>query len=228
MTSKSPWILRAALASVAGLTLAGSAQAQQAGSWMLRGGVTKISPDVSSRDLTAPSLPGTKVDVTSDTRLSGGITYMLNGNVALDFPLALPFKQDITGDGAIAGAGKIGDVTAVPTTLFVQYRFGEPTATLRPYVGAGPTYAKLYKTHGSAVLSGLTGGSPAHPTLLSADSRWAMSFQIGAVYALNERWFIDAMVAKTLLKTRATLSTGQTIDLKINPMALQVGLGYRF
>ena len=219
------WLWLTAL--VAG-TACGTAQAQTTGNWMLRGGLTKISPDVDSGDLSAPSIPGTKIDVGSSTRLSGGISYMLTPNVSLDFPVALRFTQDVTGDGAIAGVGKIGDIRSVPVTLFAQYRFGEPAARLRPFVGAGPTYAKLYHSNGSAALSGLTGGSPAQPTLLSAESRWGMSFQVGASVAIDERWFVEGMVAKTLLKTTATLSTGQSIGLKLNPTAFQIGVGYKF
>jgi outer membrane protein len=195
---------------------------------MLRGGFTRITPDVDSGDLSAPSIPGTKVDVGSSTRLSGGVSYMLTPNVSLDFPLALPFTQDLTGDGAIAGAGKIGDIRSLPVTLLAQYRFFEPTARFRPYLGAGPTYAKLYKAHGTATLSGLTGGSPAQPTLLSADSRWGMTFQIGASVAIDDHWYVDGFLAKTILRTTATLSTGQSIGLKLNPAAVQLGLGYRF
>ncbi|MDB5847741.1 MAG: hypothetical protein JWP29_1493 [Rhodoferax sp.] len=208
--------------------LGGAAQAQTTGQWMLRGGFTRIAPDVESDDLTAPAFPGTKVDVGSSTRLSGGISYMLTPNVSLDFPLALRFTQDVTGDGAIAGVGKLGDIRAVPVTLFAQYRFGEPAARFRPFVGAGPTYAKLFKAHGSATLSGLTGGTPAQPTLLSADSRWGMSFQVGASVAIDDHWFVEGMVAKTFLSTTANLSTGQSIGLKLNPMAYQIGLGYKF
>jgi len=211
-----------------GLLAAGTAQAQTTGTWMLRGGFTRITPDVDSGDLSAPSIPGTKVDVGSSTRLSGGVSYMLTPNVSLDFPLALPFTQDITGDGAIAGAGKIGDIRSLPVTLLAQYRFFEPTARFRPYLGAGPTYAKLYKAHGTATLSGLTGGSPAQPTLLSADSRWGMTFQIGASVAIDDHWYVDGFLAKTILRTTATLSTGQSIGLKLNPAAVQLGLGYRF
>ena len=96
---------------------------------------------------------------------------------------------------------------------------------MRPYLGAGMTYAKVYHETGTGTLSGLTGGAP---TTLSADSKLALTVQAGASFALNERWFLDAMVAKTFLKTRTTLSTGQTIDTKIDPVTLSVAIGYRF
>src|SRR3954468_14390133 len=92
------------------LLAASGAQAQTAGSWMARIGATMISPDVKSGDLSAPSLPGTKVDVNDNTQLGGGITYMVTDNFAIDLPLALPYYHELTGAGAIAGAGKIGEV----------------------------------------------------------------------------------------------------------------------
>lgn len=217
------WIAGAALLSCAGL-----AQAQSAGSWLVRAGVTHISPEVSSGDLSAPSFTGTKVDVLADTQLSGGITYMVTDHWAVDVPLALPFKHDIVGAGAIAGVGKIGEVKALPMTVFAQYRFLEADAKVRPYVGLGLTYAKFFKERGTAALTGLTGGTPANPTLLSAESGFGLTPQIGVNIALNDRWFVDLAYYKTFVKTRNTLSTGQYIDVKLNPNVFTVGVGYRF
>lgn len=207
---------------------AGAAHAQTAGSWLVRGGATQISPDVTSGNLTAPSLPGTQADIKSNTQLSGGVTYMLRDNWSIDVPVALPFKHDIVGMGAIAGVGKIGEVKALPVTVFAQYRFGAPTATFRPYLGAGPTYAKFFKEKSTATLSALTGGTPANPTTLSVESKLALSVQLGATFAINDRWFVDGSVVKTFLKTRTTLSTGQTLDAKLDPVSLSLGVGYRF
>ncbi|MBP9894786.1 MAG: OmpW family protein, partial [Giesbergeria sp.] len=71
-TNQWRWVAGALLLAAAPLV-----QAQSTGSLLVRGGFTQISPDVSSGNLTAPSFANTKVDVLSDTQLSGGITYML-------------------------------------------------------------------------------------------------------------------------------------------------------
>lgn len=207
---------------------ASTVHAQNAGSWLVRAGVTNINPDVTSGDLSAPSLPGTKSDVGDSTRLGGGITYMYTDHFSVDLPLALPFKHELTGDGAIAGVGKIGEVKVLPMTLFAQYRFGEPTASFRPYVGAGPTYAKFFKERSTATLSALTGGTPTNPTTLSVESKLVPSIQIGATWRFQDRWFVDAMVAKTFLKTRTTLSTGQTLDIKLDPVTVSLAVGMKF
>jgi outer membrane protein len=218
--------LAAALAT--GLLASTGASAQSAGSLMLRLGATQIKPNVSSGDLTAPSFAGTKVDIRSDTQLGGGLTYMLSDNVALDLPLALPYKHDIVGAGAIAGVGKIGEVRAVPFTVLGQYRFFDAKSTLRPYLGAGLTYARFYKARSTAALSALTGGTPANPTTLTVDSKLAATVQLGASWAINERWFVDANVTHTFLKTRTTLSTGQTLDATLNPDSIGLAVGRVF
>ena len=216
------------IAAAALLLVGTAAQAQTAGSVLVRGGATQIRPNVSSGDLSAPSFAGTQADIESATQVSGGITMMLSDNVAIDLPLALPFKHDIVGAGAISGVGKIGEVKALPITLLGQYRFFEPSMPFRPYVGGGLTYAKFFKAKSTAALSALTGGTPANPTTLSVESKFALSLQVGASIALNESWFVDGSLIHTFLKTRTTLSTGQTLDAKIDPNSISLGVGYKF
>lgn len=214
------WVAAAAL-----LCIGGVASAQSAGTWMLRAGVTTIAPQVSSGNLSPVSWAGTRVDINSATQLGGGITYMLTNAIALDVPLALPFTHDITGDGAIKGVGKIGETKALPITVFAQYRFMDANAKFRPYVGLGATYAKFYKAKGTSTLSALTGGSP---TTLSIESKLAPSFEGGIAMPLNDKWFVDLFVSKTLLKNRTTLSTGQTIDVTLDPISYGLAVGYKF
>lgn len=209
----------------AALLAASAAHAQPAGSLMVRIGATMISPDVKSGDLSAPALPGTKIDVGDSTQLGGGITYMVTDNFAVDLPLALPFRHELTGAGAIAGAGKIGEVRSFPVTLIGEYRFGAPNAQMRPYVGAGLTYAKTYRERSTGTLSALTGGSP---TTFKVGSKLAPTVAAGVSYNVNEKWFVEGVVHKTFLKQTAKLSTGQTIDLKVDPWAFSIAVGTRF
>ena len=212
----------------AGLLASTSAEAQSTGTLMLRAGATRIKPHVSSGDLTAPAFAGTQADIRANTQLAGGISYMLTDNLSLDVPLALPFKHEIVGAGAIAGVGKIGEVRALPITVLGQYRFMEAQSAFRPYLGAGITYAKFYKAKSTAALSALTGGTPANPTTISVKSKFAPTVQLGATYAFTDRWFLDADITRTFLKTRTSLSTGQTLDAKINPDSYSLSIGYVF
>ena len=218
---------RAALAA-ASLLAACAVHAQPAGSITVRVGATEIAPDTRSGNLSAPSFAGTKASVGSDLQPTAGVTWMWSNNISLDVPLAAGFTHQITGDGAIAGVGKIGEVKALPATVLAQYRFFAPDAAVRPYLGIGPTYARFYDGRSTAALSALTGGSPSKPTTLSVQSKWTFTAQVGLTWRLTPKWSLDTAVMKTPLKTRTTLSTGQTLDATLDPTSVSVGVGYRF
>ncbi|HET8746100.1 MAG TPA: OmpW family outer membrane protein [Ramlibacter sp.] len=208
---------------------AAGAHAQAAGTWFGGIGVTRIAPDVSSGNLGAPSAPGTKIDVGSDTQPTLFIGRMITDNISWEVPIGAGFKQSIRGDGAIAGVGEIATVRVLPITVFAQYRFLEPTSRWRPYVMLGLTYAYSYGERGSAALNGV---NPANPpggnTQLDVDSRFGLTPGLGVTFNINDRWFVDAQYAKSFLKTKATLSTGQTIEAKVNPNVYRLAVGMRF
>jgi outer membrane protein len=214
---------------IALLATAPSVFAQKAGSLSVELGITQLSPQVESGDLSAPAFPNTKADVTSNTGLTGAITYMVTDNIAVNLPLGLGFKHNIVGADRAAGFGKLAEVRALPITLLGQYRFGEPDAKFRPYVGAGLTYAKFYKETGSAAMTALTAtpGSKT-PTTLSVQSKLAPTIQLGGIINITDKWFVNAHYAKTFLKVRTTFSTNQTQDITLNPNAFSVGVGYKF
>ena len=210
------------------LACAAAAQAQTAGTWMVRGGATTITPNVNSGDLTAPSIAGSKASINSSSKVSGGITYMLDNNFSIDVPLSVPFQHDISGDGSILGVGKIADVKALPVTLLAQWRFMEPTSAFRPYIGAGITYAAFYGARSTSTLTAITGGTPSNPTTLTIDNKWAATVQLGASMAIDKSWFVDANYTYTPLSTRTNLSTGQTLDIKLDPSSVSLTVGYKF
>jgi outer membrane protein len=203
------------------------AWAQQAGDWMIRGGYGTIQPHVNSWDMTAPSFNGTKADVGSASSLLGGVSYMYTDHFSVDVPFALPFKHKLYGAGALNGVGQLGEVKALPASVMAQYRFNESTDTIRPYVGIGLTYAYFFNGKGSSTLTGLTNpGGPA--TGIKVDSQWTYTGQMGVTFALEKNWFVDAFYSLTPLKTKTTFSTGQTLDIRLNPSAYGLSLGYKF
>lgn len=207
--------------------IGGAAHAQSAGTWSISAGANNINPKVSSGDLSAPSLPGTKIDVKDATAAFATVSYMLTDNVALQTFLGGPYRHEIVGAGAIAGVGKIGEVRQVSPTLMAQYRFLDAKSALRPYVGLGITYAYFFKEEGSGTLTALTNpGGP--PTRVDADNAWGWSPQLGVIYAFNDRWFADMTVIKTFVKNTTHLSTGQSIEAKLDPLTIGLTLGYRF
>ena len=215
------------LAGASLVLVAATASAQSAGTWQVKIGANQISPQVTSGDLSAPSMPGTQIDVKAATSLILTGTYMWTDHISFEGYAGLPYKHEVVGAGAIAGVGKIGSVRQVSPTLFAQYRFLEPQSPLRPYAGLGLTYAYFYGEEGSGTLTALTNPGGA-PTRLTVDSAIGLSAQLGATFRINDRWFVDASLVKTWLKTSNSLSTGQTIDTKLDPVSFGLSIGYRY
>ena len=68
----------------------------------------------------------------------------------------------------------------------------------------------------------------AGPTRHKVDAAWGLSPQIGTTLLINDKWFVDASVIKTFLKTTTHLSTGQSITTKLDPLAFNLSIGYRY
>lgn len=216
----------------AALLALGAAQAQTAGTWMVRAGATTISPQVTSSCLSAPDYADgpsgcSKADVNSNTQLSGGVTYMYTDHWSVDVPLALPFKHKIIGAGSLTGTGDLAEVKVLPASVFLQYRFMEPKAAFRPYVGLGVTYAYFFDETGSGKLTAMTNpGGP--PTKMSVDAKWTLTPQIGATFAIGERWFLDLHYSKSNLSTTNHFSSGQHLDIALDPVSYGIDIGYKF
>jgi outer membrane protein len=215
------------LAVTATMAFASIASAQSAGQLTVKGGLNLITPKVESSDMSAPALPFTKADIGSDTQPVLIFAYGLTDNISVEIPLGLAYKHDLFGADAIAGTGKLGSSKVLPITTLIQYRFFAPTAKIRPYVGVGATYAYFSEATGSGQMSALlnTGGAP---STFKMKNKFAATFQAGVSYAINERWFSDLSVTKTFLKTKATFSTGQTQNIKLDPLGVSVAIGYKF
>jgi outer membrane protein len=215
------------LAAACAMAVASAASAQSAGQWTAKVGVNKLTPKVESGDVSAPALPGSKADVSSDTKPVLIFAYGLTDNVSAELALGMPYKHTLYGAGAIEGTGKLGTVEALPPTAFIQYRFFNPEATVRPFVGLGVTYAYFQKAEGSGQLTGVmnTGGQA---TTFKIDNKVAGTLQGGVAYNINARWFADVTVNKTFLKTTTHYSTGQTQDVKLDPLSVVLAVGYKF
>lgn len=216
------------LATAAVMMASVAASAQTAGTWMVDAGFNQITPKVTSGDMTAPALPGTKASVGSDTKFFFAVSYMITDNISTELGLGIPYKHDISGAGSIQGSGKLATTEVLPPTLFVQYRFLEAKSAFRPYVGLGLTYAYYQKETGSGKLTAVTNTGSSTPTTFKLDSGFGTTAQIGATYAFNDKWFAATSLNKTYLKTTAHYSTGQIMNIKLDPVAFNLAIGYKF
>jgi len=209
------------------LCASAAASAQTAGSWSVAVGYNKITPQGTSDPLSAPSIVNSTTKVGSDGQPILNIAYMFTDHISAELGLGTPYTHDMYGAGALQGAGKLGSVQQLPPTLFAQYRFLEANSPFRPYVGVGATYVMFRDEKGSGTLTAISNpGGPA--TTFTVDNKWAVTPQIGLTYAFNNKWFADLMVSKTYITTKVHLSTGQSADAPLNPIATAISVGYRF
>jgi len=216
------------LLAMAAIGAAGGASAQSAGQWTAKVGINQIRPVVESGNISAPALPNSKADVGPDTQPLFAFGYSFTDNIAAELNLGLPYKHTIYGADGIAGTGRLGTVEVLPPTAFVQYRFFTPESKFRPYVGIGVTYAYFQKARGSGQMTALTNIGSSEPTTFKIKNKVAGSLELGTAYNINEKWYVDVTLIKTFLKTKVNFSTGQYQDIRLNPQAISVGVGYKF
>jgi outer membrane protein len=219
--------IASALVATIALCGVGAVQAQVAGQVMVKLGWNKIMPKVQSDDLSAPSLPGSKIDIKSASALFFTATYMITDDISVEALGGLPYKHDVVGAGAVSGIGRISTIHQISPTILLQYRFLSADSPFRPYIGAGPTFAKFYGSKGSAQLTAVT--DPGGPgTTVGGDTEWGSTIQAGGAYKIDKHWFLDASILKSFISTRAPLSSGQSIKAKLNPVAINASIGYTF
>lgn len=216
---------RSKAAAIVILVLAcGNVLAQTDGTWRVKGGYNQFFPQVKSGTITG--VPGGKVDVGDGGAPFASLSYVFSDSVSAELAFGVPPKLDIGGRGTIEQAGKIADAKVWSPILMLQYRFGRPDTVFRPYIGVGGTYVKFTSVNTTPILSMLT--NPGGTTSAAIDNAWGAVAQIGAMYSLNAHWFIDGSIVPMRVKTTARLSTGQTVDVKVDPVLVNLALGYRF
>jgi len=216
------------LVAAGALAVAAGASAQAQGQWTVSVGANQINPKVESGAISAPALPNSLGDVSKDTQPVLTINYALTDNIAFETAIGTPYKHKLYGAGAIAGTGQLGTVEALPPTVFAQYRFFEPNAMIRPFVGLGLTYAAFMKETGSGKMTALTNPGAGVATTFSIDNKWTYSGQIGAMVNINEKWVATAALLKTRLRTDVHFSSGQHEHMKLDPNSVMLTVGYKF
>ena len=215
------------LVAAGALAVATGASAQSKNQFTVSIGANQITPKVESGPISAPALPNSLADVSKDTQPVVTVNYALTDNISVETAIGTPYKQKLYGAGAIAGTGELGKVQALPAILLAQYRFFEPTAVVRPFVGFGITYAAFQKETGSGRMTALTNpGGP--PTTFSVDNKWTYSGQLGAAWNINEKWIASAAFIKTRLRTDVHFSTGQYQHIRLDPNSVMLTVGQKF
>lgn len=214
MRSMNKKLIAAVVTSAALGLMASTASAVQQGDWILRFGLSNVSPNDSSGGFSGNPAIGAAVD--GDTQPSVNLTYMLKDNIGIEVLAALPFRHDINATGAVTG--KVADTRQLPPTVSLQYHF-KPGASVRPYVGLGLNYTTFFDINTTGALAG---------TSLELDDSFGLAAQAGVDMDINDKWFFNADVRYIDIDTTATSSALGTVDVSIDPWVFTLGVGTTF
>ena len=132
--------------------------------------------------------------------------------------LTYPQKHKIYSNGALGDLGQIGSLKQLPPTLLAQYHFTNFGA-FKPYVGAGINYTRFSSVKFNEV------GSSINPRVKK--NSWGGALQVGFDYALDKNWSLNFDVKKVYMDTTVTTDVASG-KLKVDPVLIGVGVGYRF
>ncbi len=210
-----------AFAALTALTLAAPlAQAQDTGSWIVRGRAVSLdSANTNSADLkaTLTTVVGSPAEasINNKTIPEVDITYFLSPNLAAELILTVPQKQKLS----VTGVGEIGTFKHLPPTLTLQYHFTGLTG-FRPYVGAGLNYTNISSVKWAAAVSALN--------LNLKRNSYGLALQAGVDVPVGGGWLLNLDIKKVQIKTDVTSAGTKIGTFKVDPTLIGVGLGKRF
>jgi outer membrane protein len=180
--------------------VAASAQAQVANPWLIRARGVVIAPNASSNK-------GTNLDVNANATIEVDINRYLTPNLSLELILAT------SGHEVKSGSVSVGSANVLPPTLLLQFR--PATKGISPYIGAGGNLTYFYGKSGG--LDNLD---------LSTSFGWAV--QAGIDVPLGGRGVFNIDGKYVRIATDVESSGTNVAHLKINPLVIGAGFGYRF
>ncbi len=180
----------------------GVVQAQET-PWLLR--ARAVNLDMTNKDST-----GLGLTVDNKTIPEVDVSYFFTPNIAAELILTVPQKQTVSSNGT-----SIGTFKHLPPTLLMQYHFTGLNG-YKPYVGAGINYTDISKVN-------LLGGV----ATLDKDS-WGGALQVGVDIPLDKNWSINFDVKKVYIRTHVYAGGVNAGTLKLDPLLVGAGVGYRF
>ena len=161
----------------------------------------------------------------------------INADWDLQLALGYPPTHDITLRVVNAAAlppsvasqdgNKIGTVRQIAPTLFANYKFGEKGSAFRPFIGIGVNYTMFDQPTSNTLNNSINGGT----TNAKLSDSWGLAAQVGATYQLRGPWTLNAAISTADVSTTLTTNTygvERKTDIKFNPAAYIISLGYTF
>ena len=185
------------------------AVAEESSPWLVRARAVHLDPADKS-DPVGGTGAANRLTIDSKTIPEVDITYFFSPNLSAELILTYPQKHDVLLDGK-----SIGTMKHLPPTLLAQYRF-LPDAQVQPYVGAGINYTTMSKVH---ILNGNAG--------LEHNS-FGLALQAGVDFRLDKNWSLNLDVKKVQIRSDVNSAGAIISKVKVDPLLLGAGVGYRF
>ncbi|MBI3714240.1 MAG: OmpW family protein [Burkholderiales bacterium] len=195
--------------SLAAVGMVSSTAMAQEATWLLRGRVVNIAP-ANQSDPVGGTGAADRISVSKKTIPEFDATYFFSPNIAAELILTYPQKHTVYLDGA-----DIGSFKHLPPTLSAQYHFA-PNSDVRPYLGLGVNYTNLSKVNLLAGKGGLE------------HSSFGLSLQAGVDFVIDKKWSVNLDIKKVQIRSDVFVGGAKASAVKVDPVLVGVGLGYRF
>lgn len=201
---------------IAGSLLSIAIPAMADSPWQVRLRGIGVLPSVSSSTISV--IGGEVTHISNEIVPELDFSYFFTSHIAAELILATS-RHSVEATNTALGKVNLGKVSVLPPTLTAQYHF-DLTPQLKPYVGVGINYTYFYSVNSGPVATKIHYSSTVGPAL-----------QVGADFAINDNWFINADVKKIWIRPNVTVYTPIAqlrTDVNIDPWVVGLGVGYRF
>jgi len=162
---------------------------------------------------------GADADVGNATTVIFTYERLFTPNLGVEFVIGIPptIKAKATGSVAFLGDDVLSAKNLAPTVL-LNYHFGAPGDTWRPYLGAGMNYTRFISIKSKLASDVKMGDS------------YGYAVQAGINYALTKDVALFASIAKLDVKSKlvATGATVLTTKSDFRPIVYSAGVAYQF
>lgn len=208
--------------------LISSANAYEAGDFIVRAGAAMVDPNENSGTISPAAIsPAGEVGIDDDLQLGLTGTYMFTDNIGLELLAATPFTHTIGLEGDLAGLGTLATAKHLPPTISLQYFFNNDSS-FTPYIGAGVNYTMMLETEITSNGEAVLGSLGITDTSIDADDSVGLSLQAGLDMALTDNIILGAAVWYMDIETEIEVANAVKVDLDIDPWVYMVSVGYKF
>jgi len=172
--------------------------------WMLR--VRAVNIDAVEKPTGALGSVSAKDKVIPEVDIS----YFFTPNWAAELILTYPQKHDVRLNGAV-----IGSLKHLPPTLTAQYHF-DTNSQFKPYLGAGLNYTAFSSVHLNVANASIERSS------------FGLALQAGVDIEIQKNLYLNLDVKKVQIRTDLTIGGVNQGTIKVDPVLVGVGLGWRF